>query len=157
MAYQVAQLNIARLLHPLEHPRLAEFVAGLDRINQLAESSQGFVWRLKTDSGNATDVQHPWSADPFVLVNMSVWETPEDLKNFTYCTDHLDFYMKRAHWFEKPSQPHYVLWWIPAGHIPTLQEAQERLEHYRQNGATPQAFWFGKLFPSPAKMPVAGI
>jgi hypothetical protein len=154
MAFQLAQLNIARLLHPLEHPQIAEFVAGLDRINALAEQSAGFVWRLKTDLGNATDVQHPWSTDPFMLVNMSVWETPENLKDYVYRSDHLDFYLKRAHWFEKPSQAHYVLWWIPAGNIPTLPEAQERLDHYRRHGATAYGFWFGKLFPAPTTVPI---
>ena len=148
MGFQLAQLNIGRLLHPLDHPHIAEFVAGLDEINHLAERSRGFVWRLKTDSGNATDVQHPWSADPFLLVNMSVWETPDDLRNYVYRSAHLDFYQKRAHWFEKPAQAHYVLWWISAGHTPTLAEAQERLEHYQRHGETPHAFWFGKLFPA---------
>ena len=149
MPVQLAQLNIARLLHPLDDPRIAEFVNGLDRINELAEQSPGFVWRLKTGSGNATDVQHPWSADPFLLVNMSVWNTPDDLKNYVYRSGHLEFYLKRSQWFEAPKQPHYVLWWVPAGHIPSLEEARERLEHYRAHGATPHAFWFGKLFPAP--------
>jgi hypothetical protein len=148
MDFYLSQLNVGRLLHPLDHPNIAEFVQGLDSINELADTSKGFIWRLKTESGNATDVQHPWSADPFMLVNMSVWETPEDLKDFVYRSGHLDYYLKRAEWFEKPSQAHYVLWWVPAGHIPSLVEAQQRLEHYRQHGATPYAFWFGKLFPA---------
>jgi hypothetical protein len=148
MHFQIAQLNVGRLLHPLDHPQIAEFVNGLDEINALAESSAGFVWRFQTESGNATDAQHPWSADPFMLVNMSVWKTPEELKNFVYRSGHLEYYLKRAEWFEKLPQAHYVLWWVPVGHIPTLTEAQERLEHYRQHGATPHAFWFGKLFPA---------
>ncbi len=148
MNFQIAQLNVGRLLHPLDHQQIAEFVNGLDEINALAEGSAGFVWRFQTESGNATDAQHPWSADPFMLVNMSVWETPEDLKNFVYRSDHLRYYLKRAEWFEKLPQAQYVLWWVPFGHIPTLTEAQERLEHYRQYGATPHAFWFGKLFPA---------
>jgi hypothetical protein len=150
MAFQLAQFNMARLLHPLDHPQIAEFVAGLDRINHLAETSAGFVWRFKTDSGNATDAEHPWSADPFIIVNMSVWETPDDLKNFVYRSRHLDFYLKREDWFEKLPEAHYVLWWIPAGHIPTLEEAKERLEHFRRHGATPHAFWFGKLYAADA-------
>lgn len=148
MDLQIAQLNVGRLLHPLDHPQVTEFVNGLDEINALAESSPGFVWRFQTESGNATDAQHPWSADPFMLVNMSVWETPEDLKNFVYRSGHLDYYLKRSQWFEKLPQAHYVLWWVPAGHIPTLREAEERLEYYRRCGATPYAFWFGKLFPA---------
>lgn len=150
MAFHLAQLNIARLLHPLDDPRIAEFINGLDAINALAEQSPGYVWRLKTESGNATDIDHPWSADPFLLVNMSVWQTPEDLKNFVYRSGHLDYYLKRSQWFEKPSEPHYVLWWVSNGHIPTVREAKERLDHYREHGATPHAFWFGKLFPAPA-------
>ena len=80
---------------------------------------------------------------------MSVWHTPQDLKNYVYRSEHLDFYLKRSQWFEKPSQAHYVLWWIPAGHTPTVEEAKQRLDHYRAQGATHHAFWFGKLFPAP--------
>lgn len=154
MSYSLAQLNIGRLLHPIDHPAIQDFVQGLDQINQLAENSPGFVWRLQTASGNATDAEHPWSADPLMLVNLSVWASPEDLKQFVYRSQHLDFYLRRSEWFEKPAAPHYVLWWIPAGHTPTVAEAQERLEHYRQHGATEHAFWFGKLFAAPANQPV---
>jgi hypothetical protein len=155
MAYQLAQINLARLLHPLDDPRIREFVDGLEPINALADDAPGFVWRLKSDTGNATDLQHPWSSDPFLLVNMSVWESPDHLRVFTYRSGHMEFFQRRAEWFEKPTQPHYVLWWVPAGHIPTLEEAQERLEHYRANGATPHAFWFGKLFPAPETVAAA--
>lgn len=150
MDCHLAQLNIGRLLHPLDHPKIKEFVEGLDHINSLAEKSPGFVWRLQTDSGNATDVHHPWSQDPFLLVNMSVWKSPEDLKEFVYRSGHLEYYLKRSDWFAKPTEAHYVLWWVQEGHIPSLEEARERLEHYREHGATPHAFWFGKLFPAPA-------
>jgi hypothetical protein len=149
MDFHLAQVNIGRLLHPLDHPQIREFVDGLDRINALADRWPGFVWRLQTDSGNATDVQHPWSRDPFLLVNMSVWKSPEDLKQFVYRSGHLEYYLKRSEWFEKPSEAHYVLWWVPEGHIPNLEEARQRLEHYRAHGASPHAFWFGKLFPAP--------
>jgi Domain of unknown function (DUF3291) len=81
---------------------------------------------------------------------MSVWTTPEDLKNHVYRSGHLDFYLKREQWFEKLLQAHYVLWWVPAGHVPSLREAEERLEHYRRHGATPYEFCFGKLFPAPS-------
>lgn len=149
MSFRLAQLNIARLRHPLDHPAIADFVNGLEKINQLAENTPGFVWRLQSASGNATDLAHPWSDDPLLLVNMSVWESPEALKQFVYRTHHLDYVLRRADWFEKPSQPPYVLWWIPAAHIPTLEEAQQRLEHFHAHGATPTAFWFGQLFPAP--------
>jgi hypothetical protein len=150
MAYHLAQLNIGRLSRPLDHPEIADFVNGLDHINRLAEASPGFVWRLQSAAGNATDI--PWSADPLEIVNMSVWTSPEELKNYVYRSEHLDFYLRRADWFERPSRPHYALWWIPAGAIPTLDEARERLEHYRTYGATPHAFWFGKLFPAPEEL-----
>jgi len=110
MAYQLAQINLARLLHPLDDPRIREFVDGLEPINALADDAPGFVWRLKSDTGNATDLQHPWSSDPFLLVNMSVWESPDHLRVFTYRSGHMEFFQRRAEWFEKPTQPHYVLW-----------------------------------------------
>jgi hypothetical protein len=151
MSFHLAQLNIGRILHPLTDPRVKDFMDGLEQINALAERSEGFVWRLQTESGNATDVHHPWSEDPFALVNMSVWETPEDLKQYVYRSGHMAYLQRKAEWFEKPTQAHYVLWWIPRGHIPTLEEARDRLEHYRRHGATAHAFWFGSLFPAPAE------
>ena len=154
-AFHLAQLNIARLLHPLDDPRIQTFVDGLDSVNALADQAPGFVWRLQSDSGNATDLSHPWSADPFLLVNLSVWTTVEPLKEFVYRSGHLDFLARRAHWFEKPREPHYVLWWVPAGHLPSIEEAAERLAHYRAHGATPYAFWFGKLFPAGAAQRLA--
>ncbi|MBI2686653.1 MAG: DUF3291 domain-containing protein [Acidobacteria bacterium] len=148
--WQLAQLNVARLIHPIDDPRIRDFVDGLDAINRLAEESEGFVWRLKTDSGNATDVTHPWSADPFMLVNMSVWRVAEDLRQYVYKSGHMEYLRRRMEWFERPAEAHYVLWWVEAGHVPTLEEAQERLEHYRAHGATARAFWFGRLFEAPA-------
>jgi hypothetical protein len=150
MRHHLAQLNIARLRHPTDHPEIRDFMDGLERINALAEASPGFVWRLKDETGNATEVRHPWSHDPMIIVNLSVWTDPQSLKSFVYRTDHLDFYVRRAEWFERPVEAHYVLWWIPEGHIPTLEEARDRLEDYRRNGATDRAFWFGKLQPAPS-------
>jgi Domain of unknown function (DUF3291) len=149
MGFHLAQLNVGRLLHPLDHPQIQPFVDNLERINRMAEDSPGFVWRFQTSSGNATDAQHPWSADPFFLVNMSVWKSPEALRDYVYRSEHFEFYKRRAEFFEKPTGAHYVLWWIPEGHIPSLDEAKAKLEHYRQHGATAEAFWFGKLFPAP--------
>jgi Domain of unknown function (DUF3291) len=148
MAWQLAQINIARLVAPLDDPRIADFVVQLDSINALAEQARGFVWRLKSDSGNATDV--PYCDDPFVIVNMSVWESVEALRDFTYMSRHVEVFRDRAKWFEKPDKPHYCLWWIPAGQIPTVAEGRLRLESYRANGATPHSFWFSQRFPAPA-------
>ena len=147
MQYQLAQINIARLIAPLDDPRIASFVAQLDTINALAERSPGFVWRLKSESGNATDIAY--NDDPFVIPNMSVWESLEDLRNFVYRSNHIGVFRDRAKWFEKSEKPNYCLWWVPAGHIPTVAEARERLTHYQQYGATPYSFWFSQHFPAP--------
>jgi len=125
---QLAQINIGRLVAPIDDPRIAEFVAQLEEVNALADSSLGFVWRLKSDSGNATDISY--SEDPFVIVNMSVWESIESLKQFTYGSRHLSVFRDRQKWFEKMTLPHYCLWWVPDGHVPSVKEGRERLEHY---------------------------
>ena len=146
-SHHLAQINIARLIAPLDDPRIADFVAQLDPVNALAERSPGFVWRLKSDSGNATDIA--FNDDPFVIVNMSLWESVEVLKDFVYASDHMVPFRDRAKWFEKLGKPHYCLWWTQAGHIPSVAEGRERLEHYQKHGATEYAFWFNKLFPEP--------
>jgi hypothetical protein len=147
MQFELAQINVARLIAPLDDPRIAEFVGELDSINRLAEEAPGFVWRLKSDSGNATDVVY--NEDPFLIVNMSVWKSVEALREFTYATRHVEIFRKRAQWFEKMDKPHYCLWWVEAGHRPTIAEARERLEHYQLHGATPHSFWFSQRFPIP--------
>jgi hypothetical protein len=144
---QLAQINIARLRAPIGDPSIADFVAQLDEVNSLAEQSPGFVWRLKSEYGNATDVAY--SDDPFVIVNMSVWDSVESLRDFTYKGHHLDVFRNRQNWFEKMTSPHYCLWWIPEGHVPSVKEGRQRLEHYQLRGATAQAFWFSQLFPAP--------
>lgn len=153
MEYNLAQINVARLIAPIDDPRIADFVAQLDGINALAEASPGFIWRLKSESGNATDIAY--NDDPFVIPNMSVWKSVEDLRQFVYRTQHLFVFKDRAKWFEKMDKPHYCLWWIPAGHIPTVIEARERLEHYQLHGATAYSFWFQKLFPEPQSDPIS--
>jgi hypothetical protein len=147
--YQLAQVNIGRLIAPLDDPRIADFIAQLDPVNALAERSPGYVWRLRSAAGNATDIAY--SDDPFVIVNMSVWEDLESLKKFVYASDHIAPFRQRAKWFEKMDKPNYCLWWIPAGHIPTVAEGRERLEHYQRHGSTPYAFWFQKWFPAPSE------
>ena len=149
MGFHLAQINIARLIAPLDDPRIASFVAQLDEINALAESSPGFIWRLKTPSGNATEI--PYNDDPFIIPNMSVWESIEALQQFVYKSRHVHVFRDRAKWFEKAPKPMYCLWWVPAGHIPSMEEARERLEHYQLHGATPYSFWFSQPFPAPAE------
>ena len=106
---------------------MAGFMDNLDRVNALAERSAGFVWRLKDESNNATALR-PFD-DPNMLVNMSVWESVEALERFVWATVHKQFYNRKGGWFEKLAEPHFVMWPIPAGHIPDLDEAKARLEH----------------------------
>ncbi len=148
MLYHLAQINIGRMVAPIDDPRIAEFVKGLAPINALADQSPGFVWRLQSDSGNATDI--PFNEDPTMLLNMSVWESLEALRSYTYLSEHVQFFRKRAQWFQKLDKPHYCLWWVPAGHLPSVREGRERIEHYQTHGATPFSFWFSQLFPAPA-------
>jgi hypothetical protein len=147
MTFHLAQINIARLIAPIDDPKIAGFVSQLDFINALAEHSAGFVWRLKSDSGNSTDIAY--DDDPFVIFNMSVWESIETLRDFAYHSDHRKVFQDRANWFEKMAKPNYCLWWIPVGHTPAVSEGRERLEHYQLHGATSYSFWFSQTFSQP--------
>ena len=138
----LAQLNIGRLRYSTDDARVADFMNNLDLVNGLAERSKGFVWRLKDDSNNATNIR-PFD-DPTMLVNMSVWESVEALERFVWQTVHKRFYGRRPEWFEKLDGPHSVMWWVPAGHLPTVAEANGRLEHLAANGPSDYAFgWAG--------------
>ena len=138
MTGHIAQLNIGRFRYPTDDPRMAAFMMNLDRINALAERSEGFVWRLKDDSNNATAIRP--DSDPTMAVNLSVWESVEALERFVWATVHKQFYNRKGDWFEKLGAPHFVMWWIEAGHIPTLAEAKERLDHLTAHGPSEQAF-----------------
>jgi hypothetical protein len=134
----LAQLNIGRFRYPTDDPRMADFMNNLDLVNGLAERSEGFVWRLKDESNNATNFR-PFP-DPNMAVNLSVWENVEALERFVYQTVHKRFYGRRPEWFDKMDTPHFVMWWIPAGHLPSLEEAKERLEHLTARGSSDYAF-----------------
>jgi hypothetical protein len=144
--YQLAQMNIARLLAPLDSPQLADFVANLDRINALAEGSPGFVWRLQTDDGDATSLR-PLGDD--TIVNMSVWIDLDALSNYVYRSDHVEVLRRRREWFQRMVEAYVVLWWVPKGHTPTVEEGIERLDHLRQHGPTAHAFNVRKPFSPP--------
>jgi hypothetical protein len=139
----LAELNIARFRHPAEDPRNADFMNNLDRINGIAERSPGFVWRLKDDSGNATAVRA--FDDPLVIVNLTVWETAEALERFVWQTVHKQFYGRRPEWFEPMKGPHFVMWWVPVGHRPTLDEAKAKLERLAAHGDSDDAFGWEAL------------
>ena len=146
-AFHLAELNIGRIVGDTpDDPRLAEFMAALDEINALAEASPGFVWRLQDDSGNATSITA--FDDPRMLINMSVWESAETLAAFTYKSGHAGFLARRKAWFEPPDGPDLVLWWMPAGHIPSIEEAKERLDQLTAEGPGPEAFTFKDRFPA---------
>lgn len=145
--YHLAQLNIARLLAPLDDPRLADFVANLDRINALAENSPGFVWRLKDESGDATAIR-PFGDD--VIVNMSVWTGRQPLFDYVYASDHTAFIKRRKEWFSMSKEAYMVLWWVPTGRHPDVAEAKERLELLHRLGPTAEAFTFKRFFEAPA-------
>lgn len=142
---QLAQINIAHLAAPLNSPQLSDFVDNLDRINALAESSPGFVWRLKGDGNDATDLR-PFP-NPDVIVNMTVWNSIEDFGNFVYKSEHTQIVRRRREWFHKLATPPVGLWWVPAGHLPTLGEARARLDHLARYGPGPLCFGFRDRFP----------
>ena len=141
---KLAQLNIALAKYPLDAPEIKEFVDNLELVNGIAESSEGFVWRLKDESGDATNIQA--FDDPNMIVNMSVWDSVDSLKNFMFRTHHRDFMRRKGDWFHRLPEDTYVLWWIEEDHIPTLEEAIKRLEHLREIGGTPYAFTFKTKF-----------
>ncbi|PSL47973.1 uncharacterized protein DUF3291 [Chitinophaga niastensis] len=144
MEYYLAQVNIAKMLAPLDNPVMADFVANLDRINHIAENSEGFIWRLKDDQNNATSIKI--FDDDYLLVNLSVWKNVDALFQFTYQSDHVEIFKRKKEWFEKMSDMHMGLWYVPAGHLPTIADTQERLTYLRNNGSTPFAFTFKNRF-----------
>jgi hypothetical protein len=137
-AAHLAQLNIGRIRYETDDPRMADFMNNLERVNGIAERSPGFVWRYKDDSGNATSTR-PFT-DPRMLVNMSVWESVEALEKFAWQTVHTRFYARKHEWFEKLEGAYFVLWHVPVGHRPSVQEAIARLDHLKAHGPSEYAF-----------------
>ena len=151
-AHHLAQVNIGTLRAPLDSPDLAGFVAQLEPINALADASPGFVWRLQTEDGDATAIRA--FDDQRIRVNLSVWASLASLRDFVYASRHLDVMRRRREWFHR--MDHYLaLWWVPAGTIPTVAEAKERLELLERRGPSPDAFTFRSPFPEPAAAPRA--
>ncbi|GAA2631388.1 DUF3291 domain-containing protein [Paractinoplanes durhamensis] len=145
--FHLAQMNTARLRAPLEDPSMIEFAEGLSLMNDLADRSPGFVWRLAGENGDGTIVA---PTDPSRIYTLSVWESPEDLRAYVYQSGHLDYLRRRRDWFV-PNGPRaaLVLWWLPAGKVPTLRQGISRLGRLDGNGPTPDAFTFRQLFPAP--------
>jgi uncharacterized protein DUF3291 len=139
----LAQLNIGTLRYPKGAPEAAEFFDNLERVNDLAERMPGFVWRLQDEGGDATNFR--LRGDPAIAVNLSVWESVEALQAFVFRTVHAGFYRRRAAWFERMKTPHFVMWWIEVGHIPSLEEAADRLGRLTRDGSSAEAFGWEDL------------
>jgi hypothetical protein len=143
----LAQLNLARLAAPLTDPRLADFVAGLSKINAIADTAPGFVWRLVDETGDDATSLRPFGND--VIVNLTVWESVEALRLFAFKTTHLDYLRRRREWFVPYGDLYAVSWWISVDHRPTVEEARDRLDRLRADGPTAEAFTLRAPFPMP--------
>lgn len=144
MQYQLAQVNIAKARAGLDQPVMQGFVEQLQHINALAERSPGFVWRLQGDGGDATAIQ--LFDDPLIIVNLSLWQSVEALKSYVYSGEHLAVLRSKREWFDKLEVASLALWWVPVGHLPTLEEARMALQSVQARGATAQAFTFARPF-----------
>ena len=146
--FYLAQLNIAKMRFPEEDPRFADFVNALEPVNATADASPGFVWRFIDEEDDA-------AIEIFgeeLLVNVSVWESIDHLKTFVSSKAHLEIMRRRREWFSSQGLPYLVLWWIPADHTPTVEEAQAKLAHLREHGPSEQAFNFSSAYPPPPDM-----
>jgi hypothetical protein len=151
-SWHLAQYNIARMVADLADPRMEDFRTNLVRINTLGDRSPGFVWRHQTEEGDSTALRV--RGDDRTIINFTVWESVEALFEYTYHGDHVEMFRRRKEWFEHPDGlPYLVMWWIPAGHIPSVEEADARLDHLREHGPTPHAFTFKERFPPPPEPP----
>lgn len=142
--HYLAQVNIARMIAPLDSPVMADFVDNLDRINAVAEKHEGFVWRLKGEQNDATALRV--FEDDFLIINMSVWLSKEALFKFTYSSEHVAILKRKKEWFSAMKDIHMAFWYVPVAHLPTPNEAKTRLKYLNQNGETPYAFTFKSMF-----------
>jgi hypothetical protein len=152
VGYHLAQVNIARLRAPIDSPQLADFMAALDPVNAVADAAPGFIWRLQTEDGNATSVRaFEWdqAGSAGVIVNMSVWESVEALAAFVFSGPHLTVLRRRREWFERMREAYTALWWVPAGSLPAVADAEERVRLLRATGPSPAAFTLREHFPAP--------
>jgi hypothetical protein len=150
--HHLAVFNVGRPTAPLDSAQLRAFMDGLDPINALAEQAPGFVWRYTAEGTNNATAARPFDDD--VIVNFGVWESREQLWDFVYRTDHMDYLRRRREWFQHMSEPFLVLWWIPAGHIPSIAEALDKLQQLRREGPSPAAFTFRQPFGQPVAVSI---
>ena len=148
--YHLAQLNVGTARGATDSQVMAGFMAGIETVNALADAAPGFVWRLADGDGPGATALRPCGPD--LMVNMSVWQTMAALRDFVYRNGpHLDYMRRRREWFHRMTDHHLVLWWIPAGHIPSLSQALSRLELLRRDGPSPLAFSFREPYDPPAE------
>ncbi len=145
--WHLAQINVGRLVGPPDDPRVTPFFDALDRVNALAERSAGFVWRLQSEAGNATDIQP--TSDSLFIVNLSVWLDVDTLFDFVYKSAHTPEMARRREYFERFEGAHQALWWVPLGHVPSVDEGLSRLWRLDRYGPTREAFTFKNRFPAP--------
>jgi hypothetical protein len=145
--FHLAQLNIGRLVAPLHDPAVADFTKNLGRINAQGKAMPGFVWLLEGDDPELGASDIAWPGDPETIVNLTVWTSIGALRDFAFTGEHRALLARRKEFFQSQPVATSTMWWIPAGHIPTVQEAHDRLAHFREHGATPHAFWFQRPFP----------
>src|SRR4051794_6099647 len=146
MSWHIAQLNVALPLEPLDSARLADFMAALDPVNALADSADGFVWRLQSDGGDATDIR---GTDDQIIINMSVWTSLAALRDFVFGGTHVQVMRRRREWFTPMQDAYTVLWWVPAGSRPDVADAERRLDLLRRIGPSADAFTFKVPFLAP--------
>lgn len=164
MTFELAQVNVGRLVAPLDDPQLADFVAALDPVNAVADSAPGFVWRLQTDDGNATAVRaFEWDAagSAGIIVNMSVWRDLEHLAAFVYSDIHRQVLRRRRQWFQRMQEAYTACWWVASGHRPSTDEAEDRILHLRAHGPTAHSFTLRDSYPPPdaaqSEQPIRGL
>jgi hypothetical protein len=141
----LAQMNIGRLIAPLDSPEVAEFAALLGPINALADEAPGFVWRITEDTSDQS-LAYAYELDRHLLINLSVWRTREDLWNYVYRSRHLAVLQRRREWFRRAFEVYSVMWWVPEGHQPSAREGMARLDRLRTDGPGPQAFTFKDFY-----------
>ena len=155
MEFEIAQVNIARLLAPLDSVQLSSFVEALDAVNASADRAPGFIWRLQSEEGNATGIHgFEWDVGESagVIVNMSVWESTEQLADWVYGPFHRAVLKQRRSWFERVAEATTALWWVRAGHQPEVSEAESRVLHLRSHGPSSHAFTFKQSFAPPSPL-----
>jgi hypothetical protein len=150
VTHHLAQCNIGRVHKPLDHPEMAEFVAALEPINAIAESTPGFVWRLESDEGQSSSyVEIPGNDDPLLIINYSIWEDIESLRHFVNKSGHVAYLRRRREWFEKSDSPTSAAWWAQIGSEPDVADAYRRVLHFQEHGPTKVAFPLSRPFPRP--------